>query len=216
MGSLSLYGIAIDEVRDIFSAGAAEAAALRAIASERFPTRRAAAPGLLGRLGPLFRRPPDAPVVAPDTPVAEDCERLLTGRHTPPHRLAASWRLLEAWLDAKSWGSYRATIAGRDVDALDFDLSRAGVPAEYSLRSLVARDPGLPLLASPGLLAGYCRGAHAVAASEAWQPALGLLEPAHATLLSPLLPWLADFRQWTDAAARGGRPAPDLVGVWRT
>jgi hypothetical protein len=215
MGSLSLYGIAIDEVRDVFGAGAAEAAALRAIAAQRFPARSNRAPGLLDRLGPLFRRPPDAPVVAPETPVAEDCERLLAGRHTPPHRLAASWRLLEAWVDAKAWGSYRATITARDVDALDFDLSRAGVPSEFSVRSLVARDPGLPLLPSPGLLAGYCRGGHALAAGEAWQPALGRLEPAHATVLAPVLAWLGDFRQWTDAAARASRPAPDLVGLWR-
>ena len=48
-----------------------------------------------------------SPVRRPDLPDGLDVERLLTGRHVPPERLAASWTLLRSWLDAKAWWTRR-------------------------------------------------------------------------------------------------------------
>ena len=72
MGSLRLYAIGIDEVRAIFGAPEATATALRAIAAHRFPAAPSSAPGLLGKLGPVFRRAPDAPVLRPGVPHGPD------------------------------------------------------------------------------------------------------------------------------------------------
>ena len=68
MGSLRLHAIAIDEVREIFGAPESTATALRAIAADRFPTTPSTTPGLLAKLGPVFRRAPDAPVLRPGVP----------------------------------------------------------------------------------------------------------------------------------------------------
>lgn len=214
MGSLWLYAIAVDEVRDIFSADEAEAAALRAIAAERFSKERPSAPGLLGRLGPVFRRPVDAPVRRPGVPDGEDCERMLAGRHIPPERVTACWALLQAWLQAKAWSSHEGSADPAQVDAIDFDLTLAGVPADCSLRSLLGRDPGIALQPAPGMIAGYSRGGHVLAVVAAWEAALPSLEPSHADSLAALLAWLGGFGEWTRAAAGANRQPPDLMGVW--
>ena len=107
MGSLRLYAIAIDEVRAIFGAPEATATALRAIAAHRFPAAPSTAPGLLGKLGPVFRRAPDAPVMRPGVPSGSDVDTLLAGRYVPPHRLSACWALLEAFVETMAWGSSR-------------------------------------------------------------------------------------------------------------
>ena len=89
MGSLRLYAIAINEVRDIFSAPEETATALRAIAADRFAESPPASTGLLSRLGPVFRRAPDAPVIRPGVPSGSDVDALLTGRHVDVYKRQA-------------------------------------------------------------------------------------------------------------------------------
>lgn len=213
MGSLWLAAVAIDEVRALFGAPASEAAALRAIAAERFSPHAERAPGLLGKLGPVFRRPPDAPVVRPDTPVREDCDRILGGRHVPPHRLAASWRLLQVWVEARAWSSQAFEIDEHALNAIEFDLARAGVSARHGVRALLIRDLEIGMLPAPGMAVGYCPGDHAVAAAAAWRSVLDDLEPATATWIRPVLRWLDGFGEWAAAAADAQRQPPDLIGV---
>lgn len=212
MGTLWLHAIAVDDVRDIFGADASEAARLRAVAAERFgrPTPKY---GLLGKLGPLFARPIDAPVIGPDTPGREDCDRLLAGQHVPPDRLAASWRLLEVWLEAKAWSSHAVTLDEHSLNAIEFDLGRAEIPVRYGVRSLVARELGIPLRTGPSVVAGYAPGHHVPPLAEAWRAALPGLEPETREWIGELLGWLDGFVNWTQAAEAEQRPRPDLVGI---
>src|SRR5690606_40003393 len=80
MGELRLYAIGIDEVRGMFGARPDEAQRLREIAARALePEPVAPSGGLLSRLGPIFRRPPGAPVISPTQPQPADLEALLAG-----------------------------------------------------------------------------------------------------------------------------------------
>ena len=146
MGELRLYAIGVDEVRDVFCASPPVADELRQVAAQAFPPRSTdKAPGMLGKLGPLFRRPPDAPVLAPGTPVEADIANLLAGRYVPPDRQPATWRLLEAYLAAKAWSTHRIELDVKRFNDLEFDLARAGVHPEFGLGTLVNGELSLPL-----------------------------------------------------------------------
>ncbi len=213
MGTLWLHAVALDEVRGMVGATDAEAARLRAIAAERFGHRSKSSPGLLSKLGPMLRRPVDAPVLRPDTPGAEDCERLLAGQHVPPQRLAASWRLLQAWVEATAWGTHRSSLDRSTLTTMDFDLARAGVAARYGVSALVERSPEIGVLPAPGFAVGYRGAAHARRTAAAWRTALPELEPPASDWVAEVADWLDRFDEWTAAAATAGRPAPDLITV---
>ncbi len=208
-----LHAIALDEVRDMIGATDAEAARLRAIAAERFGRPRESSTGLLGKLGPVLRRPIDAPVLRPDTPLAEDCDRLLAGKHVPPPRLAASWRLLQAWIAATAWSTHGGAVDRAALNTLDFDLARAGVAARFGVSALVEHHLDIALLPPPELAAGHRSAGYARQAAAAWQTALPDLEPTTAAWVSPAAEWLGRFGEWTQAAAAAGRPAPDLIAI---
>ena len=211
MGSLRLYAIAIDEVREIFGAPESTATALRAIAAHRFPAAPATAPGLLAKLGPVFRRAPDAPVVRAGVPSGSDVDTLLAGRYVPPHRLSACWALLEAFVEAMAWGSISEPVGEVELDQFDFDLARAAVPSRYGLRQLLRADLSIPMLASPGLAAGFAHSDHVAAMAAAWRASLPLLEPGHQPVATSLLAWFDHFPGWAAQASGTSRPAPDLV-----
>lgn len=95
MGQLRLYAIGIEEMRGIIGAGPQTAelreAARRAFAAPEPPKTR----GLIGRLGPIFRRPPDAPVLCATDPEPRDVEVLLAGAYISPSgwaRAGGCWR----------------------------------------------------------------------------------------------------------------------------
>lgn len=217
MGSVRLFAIAIAEVREFFGAPPELASRLRAVAAETLrSTTRVPSQGLLGKLGPVFVRQPDAPVFPVSAPVESDLNLLLAGRHVPPHRLAAAWTLLETWLAAESWGEHSAALQPATLPALDFDLAKAGVPTRLSLGELVRRDLGLPLRPAPGLAAGYLPNESARALATAWRPVLANLEPEHEALVAGLLTWLDAFPAWTEQAEAVQRKPPDLVAVVRS
>jgi hypothetical protein len=211
MGSLRLYAIAIDEVRAIFGAPEATATALRAIAAHRFPAAPSTAPGLLGKLGPVFRRAPDAPVMRPGVPSGSDVDTLLAGRYVPPHRLSACWALFEAFVEAMAWGSTSQAIGEAELNEFDFDLARAAVPSRCGLRQLLRADLGISMLPPPGLAAGFAHGDHVTAMATAWREAVPLLEPGNQPIAQSLLSWFEDFSVWSEQAQGGHRTAPDLV-----
>lgn len=213
MGTLWLYAVALDEVRGMVGATEAEAARLRAIAADRFGRRPHGSPGLLGKLGPALRHPPDAPVLRPDTPTSEDCDRLLAGHHVPPQRLAASWRLLQAWLEATAWDSHAAALDRSALNGLDFDLARAGVASRLGVSALVEHDLGIGLLPAPGVVAGCRSAGHALDTASAWRAALPELEPSTVAWVADVAGWLSRFGDWRDAASAVHRPPPDLIAV---
>jgi hypothetical protein len=216
MGSVRLYAIAIDEVRDIFRASPETASALRAVAAERFAGSAPAMPGLLGKLGPVFRRQPDAPVVRPDVPSGSDADLLLCGRYVPPHRLAACWTLLETWLEHLSWGWTAQEVSESRLDEFDFDLVRCEVPARHALRNLLNSDLRIALMPCPGLAAGWARREHVESMAAAWRPAVTRLEPEHQPMAKDILSWLDGYHGWADAAVTAHRPPPDVVAVLRS
>lgn len=161
MHTLRLYAISIDAVRDIFGAEPALAERLRAVATARFaPPARSRPSGILG----LFRRD-RATEVDPSLPLASDVDALLAGGYVPPERTRQCWLVLQAWLDELSVA--HAVLAVPDLDELDFDLARAGLPSDNSLRSLAARPLGTILRALPGQTVGYSKHTSAVETLDA-------------------------------------------------
>ncbi len=217
MGALRLHAIAIDDVRDVVGADEPLRARLHQIAETAFARPEAPAThGLLGRLGPIFRRPPQALVLSPDDPTPQDLDRLLAGQHPRPDRALATWRLLERLVEGLAWGSTDVDLDSSERDALDFDLARAGLSSEVGLGRLLCHDARIGVMPPPGEVAAARPHHFAVAMAEAWAGALAedsppLQESRHRDALVRLSHWLDGFRHWGRVAAEQGRPAPDLV-----
>jgi len=113
-------------------------AELRELARRAFaPAKEAQPAGLLSKLGPIFRRVPAAPVIPATQPEPRDVEILLAGAYVPPDRIGATWRVLEALVQATAWGSTRMGLTAAQLDDLDFALARGGVSAAVGLRHLL-------------------------------------------------------------------------------
>lgn len=215
MGELRLYAIGVDEVRDAFCAAPDVAEDFRRIVAEAFPPETTPkAPGMLGKLGPLLRRAPGAPILRPDTPVAADVADLLAGRFVRPDRQPAAWRLLEAYLAAKSWSTHTIGLDVGRFNDLEFDLARAGVNPGFGLGKLVNNELSLPLHAYRGLSTGLTKHGQALAAAAAWRSALPHLSPQNRAIAEPYAAWLAQFHHYAQAAPQRGRPVPDVVVVF--
>lgn len=158
MRTLRLFGIGIDSVRDIFGADEQLATHLREVVVRAFAPANPKSPGLLGKLGPLFKRAPATEVNAA-MPLPADADALLAGGYIPPDRLVQSWELMLVWLDELS--THSVDISFHDFDAVEFDLARLGLSSEFALRSLAERELGIPLRPLPGQVTGYCRNLHA-------------------------------------------------------
>lgn len=214
MGSLRLHAIAIDEVREIFGAPEATATALRAIAAHRFPVAPSAAPGLLSKLGPVFRKAVDAPVVRAGVPSGSDVDTLLAGRYVQPHRLSASWALFETFVEAMAWSSTSQPLSEPDLNDFDFDLARADVPSRYGLRQLLRADLGISMLPCPGLAAGFAHADQVGAMTAAWRTGLPRLAADNQPMAQSLLAWLDHYQEWTAKAPGYHRAPPDLVAFF--
>lgn len=216
MGELRLHAISVYDIRDMFGALPDLAAELRVIAGNAFaaPAAEQPRPTLIQRLAPLSRRDPWANRVPEEQPTPRDWEALIEGRHVEGHRLVASWRVVDAWVDARDWGTMTFTMSRQDVEAFDFSLTRAGVPAQYGLGNLTANDAALPLRPAHGMRVGYAKNAHVLATRDCLHEVLGRVEepgdgPAH-----QLTAFLDAFAQWTQQARQNDRALPDLFVVW--
>lgn len=216
MGRLSLFAIGITELRDMFSADPDLADRLRAITAGHFP-----APAdehrhrgtLLGRVGPLLKRPVDRPQ-APARPTPADSEALLTGRTPPPGRLGYAWQIALAWLDELSWGRADLDIDPQQMADIEFDLARAGLSASLGLERLFQDNPQLPLLTMPDQRFGYAKNAHVEATRRGLSTVISDLSEGSLPTVGTVLEFCNHFEDWSDRAARSGRPVPDLVVVW--
>ncbi|ROR54225.1 hypothetical protein EDD41_1420 [Luteococcus japonicus] len=207
-----MYAICIDEVRDMFGATPAIAGTLRQIASETFrgapvPPR---APGMLGKLGPLFARAPEAPLVPHGTPLPSDVENLLAGRFVAPERLGLAWQVVDAWLGRRSLARHVLHRTPREVDQLEFELTRAGLPSQFGIGKLQALDAQIPLRPLPGMSVGYCKHAHVLASGRALQAVLPDVLPHSHQRAAALADFLTSFETLAGAARANGRPLPDL------
>lgn len=185
MQELVSCAISIDDVRDIFGATPELADRLRASAAARFQRPQASHRRWLR---PLLRRDPELEVER-DTPSAEDVSALLAGAHIPPDRVAASWRLLLGWVEELAVRSARVPWDRAAFDRLEWNLARAGLNSDYSLRRLADRDLGIPLHPMPDQVAGYAKHVHAVETRDALRAVRDHpeLEPGDRQVLDPIL-----------------------------
>lgn len=218
MGELRLYAVGVDEVRGIFGAPPPEAQRLREVATKILappPSTQQKRTGLIGKLGPIFRKAPDAPVVAPDQPTPQDVDTLLSGAYITPERTVASWRALEVLVSGSAWGSTRMSLTQQSLDDLDFALARGGVSSAAGLRHLLNSTPSLNLLPVQGLVVGFHPHEKALAMASAYRAAMPEVKTEEQQeMLAALVTWLDGFVPWASVAASLGRPTPDLVGFW--
>lgn len=217
MGELRLYAIGIEEMRGMFGAAPDQAETLRQLAVRAFTPAQAESRdgGLIGRLGPMFRRVPAARVISPTDPEPRDVEVLLAGAYVPHERTGATWRVLETLVQGTAWGSTKIALTAAALDDLDFRLASGGVPASVGLRHLLSTSTSVNLLPVPGLTVGWHPHEKVLAMAGAYRSALGELESAdQRDLVAALVSWLEGFLPWSRAAASVGRPAPDLIGFW--
>ena len=215
MGELRLYAIGIEEMRGLIGAGP-PTDELREAARRAFaPPARPKPHGLLGRLGPLFRKPPDAPVICATDPEPRDVEALLAGAYIAPDRMGASWRVLEALVAYRAWGATRLPLDPQSLEELDFALARGGVAAAVGIGHLLASNTGVRLIPVHGLTAGWHRHDKALAMTAAYRAAgPSIKTDEQRELVSNLVGWLDGFVPWSQVAVTLGRPVPDLVGFW--
>jgi hypothetical protein len=161
---------------------------------------------------PLLKRDPGAPVLAPDSPLPSDVDKLLHGHFVPPDRLVPSWQIVSHWLDSLSVSSLQLSVDHAAAEKLDFDLARAGMASHFALRTLWARDAALPLGPMTGSEIGYQRYAVAVELGKAWRASLGALEGS-VELVQQVSDWLGQLPAWAEDAEGAGRPAPDVFAM---
>lgn len=216
VSELRLYALGIEELRGLYGAPPGRAEEFREAAARAFAPRPERAPaGLLSRLGPIFKRPPAAPVLSPTQPTRADVDTLLTGTYLPPERMGATWRVVEALAQHLAWGSARLTLTPQLMDEIDFALVRGGAPAALGLRHLLQSGTGMNLLAVQGLTVGWHPHDRARVLAQAYRTAASELEDDdQRAAVSALVEWLDGFGSWTAQAAAVGRPRPDLVGFW--
>lgn len=216
MGTLKLWAVGIDEVREIFSANPEVSEKLRAAATARFRTDLPRPAGLLGRLGPLLRPAHDPAAPRPGVPAAQDVSDLLSGRYIAPPRLPEAWNLLEFWIGTLSWGSGEWPLEPARLRELDFDLARARIPSRYGLSDLFKNALGISLSLCEGLAAGFVRADHAHQMGQAWAVGTPELEPANQPTAAQITEFLSHWPEWTSLAVEHGRPEPDLVAIYRS
>ena len=217
MGELRLYAIGIDEVRGMFGASPPEQERLRKVASDALtpPPDPVKHGGLIGKLGPIFKRPPAAVVISPTQPVPQDVEVLLAGAYVPPERTGATWRVLETLVQGTAWGSTLMHLTPESLDDLDFALARGGVTSAVGLRHLLTSSPSLNLLPVRGLTVGWHPHEKALAMAGAYRAAIPEVKTQEQQeMVAALVTWLDGFVPWARVAATLDRPVPDLVGFW--
>lgn len=157
---------------------------------------------------------PQAPVLPAGFPTPGDVDDLLSGHYVPPERLSRCWRVLDLWLHELSWGTLSLALGSTEIDDLEFDLARAGLPSELSLRRLFAGDPQIPLRPTPDMRTGYARSAHVSATLAGLSAVSGRVDERHQAIVDRLVEFLEQFCSWSEQAPEAGRPAPDLLVVW--
>lgn len=188
---------------------------LRRVAAERFAAANEAARPkgtLLGRIGPLMRRPIDVPA-PPAGPGPLDVENLIAARSVDPARLLQCWQILQVWVEDAAWGHLDLTLDAQDLNDIEFDLVKAGLPSQYCLQQLFAKDPQLALRPAAQLSAGYSRHGHALATYTALTEIISEADADTQPLAVQVMQFLGLFQAWGRSATAGGRPAPDLFAI---
>ncbi len=192
---LVVFAIAINDVRDIFGADAALAERLRQVAATRFGE---ATPQKRHWFKPMQRRDPDTEVRT-DRPLRTDVDALLSGGYIEPDRTVFCWRILLAWLEELAAARAEVAWEPERFDAVEWDLARAGLNSDYSLRRLADRQIGAPLRPLQGQVVGYAKAVHVAETAEAVKAAL-----ADPEMTSETAEFVAPILQVLEVAAERG------------
>ncbi|MCL2783689.1 MAG: hypothetical protein FWD80_06955 [Propionibacteriaceae bacterium] len=169
MGTLTLYAISLEDVRQWF--GAPQPWSTTLLEDAEKVAHEQAKPALIGRIGPLFKHPV-APIMELPGPTMGDANALVEGRAIAADRLGPAWVIVRHWCDSTSFGSVAITLEQQQLALLDFTLVSGGLSSQFSLETIIARDPHLPLLPAPGMSVGWMPGDHAVRAASQWGAAV--------------------------------------------
>jgi len=205
---LRLWAISVDEFRQCFAAPPALAQTLSGITDSLTADDRPQSRTLLSKLGPLLRRPPSAPLIRPMVPNHADAEAMMTSRFIASDRLGACWVLAQAWLDGLAAAHTVVPLARAQIDELEFDLVRVGVPTELSIRQLWRRGVDIPLRPSEDMSIGYTPYDTVLEMTAQWTSALPELEEATVEFATPMVTFLAAFPEYA-----ASRPV-DLIAWW--
>jgi len=185
MGTLWLYAIPLDDVRDFFAAPDSLAADLLARAAD--VAHDQVKPPLIGKVGPLMRHPIQ-PLIDLPGPSIDDAHAMIEGRALPPNRLGPAWVIVRHWCAVYCCDSTQVEVSRDQLATLDFEHVAAGMGSQYSFGTVLSRDPHLPLLPAPGLVIGWMPNRDAQRVAVEWGPATGQGEGA-----SPITDQSAEF-----------------------
>jgi len=211
MGTLWLYALPLDGVRAFFAAPAELADELLSQAAD--VAHKPPPSNLIGKVGPLFKHQ-IAPIVDMPGPSMDDAKVLVEGRSVPPNRLDESWTIVRHWCQIWAVDTLALDIDLQQMDELDFCLVSRGLSSKFSLQTVLARDPRLPLHPAPGMQIGWMPDHHVAQAAEQWRDAvaecdvptegLGVLRDQLAQFFGRSESWLSD-----DASA------PDVLALYQ-
>jgi len=165
MGTLWLYAISLDDVRDFFAAPDDLAASLLASANE--VTQAAAKPALISKVGPLLRHP-ITPVIDLPAPSMDDAKAMVEGRALPPDRLWLAWIIVRHWCAQFSCDRAQISVDRERLATLDFAHVASGLSSQFSFGTVLSRDPHLPLLPAQGLVIGWMPNQHLRQMATQW------------------------------------------------
>lgn len=194
------------------------AAELRRIAANAFAVPAAEAPPsrqpLINRLGPMRRHDQFEVPRERTEPGPPDWEALIAGRHIEPDRLVPAWRVVDAWLEARDRGTATFNMTSQEVEAFDFSLTKAGLPAQFGLRNLLANDVAIPVRPAHGMHIGYAKNGHVMATREQLHHVLGMVDEGDHGPAKYLASFLDAFAGWTEHSRAADGLLPDLVVIW--
>ena len=207
MGTLCLYAMPLDDVRAFFAAPPRLAGELITQAGDVIPEP----PRLIRKLGPLVRRPA-APLVDLPGPTADDARALVEGRSLPPERLAPAWVIIRHWCDLHAAAKIAFDLTSKQIENLDFCLVSGGLSSQFSLGTMIARDPHLPVRPAPGLQVGWIPHHYVVQAEAQWRDTVAECPVADDDLVA-VKDQLAEFFAHLSDAADG--PQMDLLALFQ-
>ncbi|MDR2973804.1 MAG: hypothetical protein LBV00_03675 [Propionibacteriaceae bacterium] len=209
---LRLWAINVDTFRQCFAAPEPLAGHLRELAAPVLcPDQPRRTHSLLSRLGPLTRQPVDGGVIRPGAPNHHDLESLLAGRFIDSSRAEACWALVRAWLDGLADARTTIALASDRIDAIEFDLVRAEVPIELSVRHLWQKRLDIPLRSSEHMSIGFTAAHRLTELHHTWASALPALAEETADFVNPTLTFIAALI--VDPPPTPAGP-PDLLAWW--
>ena len=138
----------------------------------------------------------------------------MTSRYIASDRLSASWTLARAWLDSLAVAYTTIPLSQATIDELEFDLVRAGVPTQVSIRRLWKRPFDIPLRATNDMYAGYMDYETVCLLIDEWTAAMEELEEGTVEFATPILEFASAFPQYAAEAAEAGTPPPDIIAWW--